>query len=117
MPICCWSSTIGGSTEGRHRDRFSAHAGTESARSSPSTASRRPYASLAPGARVRLRFANLANARIMFVGLEKRSAFVVAVDSQPCDAFEPVRRTIPVAPGARFELLFDLPRTEGATAS
>jgi FtsP/CotA-like multicopper oxidase with cupredoxin domain len=76
--------------------------------------SRREFA---PGARVRLRLANLANARIMFVAFDNAQPFVVAVDSQPCDAFEPVRRTIPVAPGARFELLFDLPRTEGATTA
>ncbi|WP_400767596.1 multicopper oxidase family protein [Methylosinus sporium] len=70
----------------------------------------------APGARIRLRLANLANARIMFVGFDNIQPFVVAVDSQPCDAFEPVRRTIPAAPGARFELLFDLPRAENAAA-
>ncbi|WP_166143807.1 multicopper oxidase family protein [Methylosinus sp. RM1] len=69
-----------------------------------------------PGARIRLRLANLANARIMFVGFENIQPFVVAVDSQPCDAFEPVRRTIPAAPGARFELMFDLPRAENAVA-
>ncbi len=71
---------------------------------------------LPPGARVRLRIANLANARIMFVSFEGLQPFVVAVDSQPCDAFEPVRRTIPVAPGARFEIVFDLPQNEGAAA-
>lgn len=70
----------------------------------------------APGARVRLRLANLANARIMFVAFDNIQPFVIAVDSQPCDAFEPVRRTIPVAPGARFELMFDLPQKEGETA-
>jgi FtsP/CotA-like multicopper oxidase with cupredoxin domain len=69
-----------------------------------------------PGARVRLRIANLANARIMFLGFENMQPFVVAVDSQPCEAFEPVRRTIPVAPGARFEIVFDLPPDENATA-
>jgi len=37
----------------------------------------------------------------------------VAIDSQPCEAFEPVRRSIPVAPGARFELVFDMPAKEG----
>ncbi|CAN2532833.1 Multicopper+oxidase+MmcO [Methylocapsa aurea] len=76
------------------------------------TPARRDFA---PGARIRLRFANLANARIMFVGFENIQPFVVAVDSQPCDAFEPVRRTIPAAPGARFEVLFDMPQAENAT--
>jgi FtsP/CotA-like multicopper oxidase with cupredoxin domain len=69
-----------------------------------------------PGARVRLRLANVANARLMMLSFEGVQPFVIAIDSQPCDAFEPVRRSIPVAPGARFELLFDMPATEGAQA-
>lgn len=67
-------------------------------------------------ARVRLRLANLANARIMILTFDGVQPFVVAIDSQPCEAFEPVRRSIPVAPGARFELIFDMPATEGAKA-
>jgi FtsP/CotA-like multicopper oxidase with cupredoxin domain len=70
----------------------------------------------AANARVRLRLANLANARIMILGFDGVQPFVVAIDSQPCEAFEPVRRSIPVAPGARFELIFDMPPTEGAKA-
>ncbi|MBL1256585.1 multicopper oxidase family protein [Methylocystis sp. Sn-Cys] len=66
--------------------------------------------------RVRLRLANLANARIMILTFDGVQPFVVAIDSQPCEAFEPVRRSIPVAPGARFELIFDMPATEGAKA-
>jgi FtsP/CotA-like multicopper oxidase with cupredoxin domain len=71
---------------------------------------------LAPGARVRLRLANLANARIMVLSFEGVKPYVVAIDSQPCDAFVPVRQSIPVAPGARFELMFDLPPSPGAAA-
>ena len=37
---------------------------------------------------------------------------VIAVDGQPCDPFEPVRRTIPAAPGARFDVILDLPPLE-----
>ncbi len=70
----------------------------------------------AANARVRLRLANLANARIMILTFDNVQPFVIAIDSQPCDAFEPVRRSIPVAPGARFELIFDMPATEGARA-
>jgi FtsP/CotA-like multicopper oxidase with cupredoxin domain len=70
----------------------------------------------AANARVRLRLANLANARIMILTFDNVQPFVIAIDSQPCDAFEPVRRSIPVAPGARFELVFDMPATEGARA-
>ncbi len=66
--------------------------------------------------RVRLRLANLANARIMILTFEGVQPFVVAIDSQPCEAFEPVRRSIPLAPGARFEVIFDMPATEAAKA-
>ncbi len=69
-----------------------------------------------PGARVRLRLANLANARLMMLSFDGVQPFVIAIDSQPCDAFEPVRRSIPAAPGARFELMFDMPTTQGAKA-
>jgi FtsP/CotA-like multicopper oxidase with cupredoxin domain len=67
-------------------------------------------------ARVRLRLANLANARIMILTFEGVQPFVVAIDSQPCEAFEPVRKSIPVSPGARFEAIFDMPAAEGAKA-
>ncbi len=69
-----------------------------------------------PGARVRLRLANLAGARLMMLTFDGVQPFVIAIDSQPCDAFEPVRRSIPVAPGARFEVMFDMPESEGARA-
>ncbi len=69
-----------------------------------------------PGSRVRLRLANHCNARIMAVSFDGLSPDVIAVDSQPCDRFPPLRNTIPVTPGARYELMFDLPATEGANA-
>ncbi|PPD45822.1 MAG: copper oxidase [Methylocystis sp.] len=70
----------------------------------------------AGNSRVRLRLANLANARIMILTFDGVQPFVVAIDSQPCDAFEPVKKSIPVAPGARFEVIFDMPATEGGKA-
>ncbi len=70
----------------------------------------------APNARLRLRLANLANARIMVLTFEGVQPFVVAIDGQPCEAFEPVKRSIPVSPGARFELIFDMPPNEGEKA-
>jgi len=66
----------------------------------------------APGSRIRLRLANVANARFMFVSFEGFKPLILAIDGQPCDPFEPVRRTIPVGPGARFDLMFDLPESE-----
>jgi FtsP/CotA-like multicopper oxidase with cupredoxin domain len=66
----------------------------------------------APGSRIRLRLVNVANARFMFITFEGFKPLIMAIDGQPCDPFEPVRRTIPVGPGARFDLMFDLPDGE-----
>jgi FtsP/CotA-like multicopper oxidase with cupredoxin domain len=60
--------------------------------------------------------ANVANARFMFVSFEGFKPLIMAIDGQPCDPFEPVRRTIPVGPGARFDLMFDLPDSESDSA-
>lgn len=70
-----------------------------------------------PGARVRLRIANLSTARIFAATFEGVLPMVVSIDGQACGAFEPVRRTIPIGPGARFDVIFDAPRQEGARAA
>jgi FtsP/CotA-like multicopper oxidase with cupredoxin domain len=70
----------------------------------------------APGSRIRLRLANVANARFMFITFDGFKPLIMAIDGQPCDPFEPVRRTIPVGPGARFDLMFDLPDRESESA-
>ena len=72
---------------------------------------------LRPGSRLRLRILNVANARIMFVSFLDLRPFVLAVDGQPCEAFEPVRHTLPIGPGARFDVMLDLPREAGAEGS
>ncbi len=72
--------------------------------------------SFAPGARVRLRLANACAARIAILTFAGVRPFVLAIDGQPCEPFEPVRNILPVAPGARFDLMFDLPTHEGAEA-
>lgn len=72
---------------------------------------------LPPSSRIRLRLASGSARRIMAVGFEGIRAQVAAIDGQPCDLFEPVRQTLPLAPGARFDLFFDLPPDEGAAAS
>jgi len=69
----------------------------------------------APGARLRLRLINAANARIMFLTFDGAKPQIIAIDGQPCDAFEPVRRTFPIGPGARFDVILDLPPTEAQT--
>ncbi|WP_406858319.1 multicopper oxidase family protein [Alsobacter sp. KACC 23698] len=63
--------------------------------------------SVAPGARVRLRLANLCNARLMRIRFEGVKAFVIATDGQPTDSFEPLRSTLPFAPGTRYDVMFD----------
>jgi len=71
---------------------------------------------LPPGARVRLRLANACNARIMRLRFDGLKAFVVAVDSQPVETFEPVRAQLPFAPGTRYDVIFDMPEEIGASA-
>jgi FtsP/CotA-like multicopper oxidase with cupredoxin domain len=71
----------------------------------------------APGARVRLRVANAATARIMSIAIVGAKPLIVAVDGQPSEPFEPLRNLLPVGPGARFELMFDMPREAGAAVS
>jgi FtsP/CotA-like multicopper oxidase with cupredoxin domain len=69
---------------------------------------------LAPSARLRLRLLSLVQAQLVFVifaGLRPR---IIAIDGQPCEPFEPLRRTIPIGPGACFDLLCDLPAEAGA---
>jgi FtsP/CotA-like multicopper oxidase with cupredoxin domain len=68
-----------------------------------------------PGARVRLRLGNAATARLTNVGIDGAKTFIVAVDGQPSEPFEPLRSQFPMGPGARFELMFDMPRQSGAT--
>lgn len=72
---------------------------------------------LPPGSRVRLRLANASGRRIMAVGCEGARAQVAAIDGQPCDLFEPVRQTLPLTPGGRFDVFFDMPSESEAQVS
>ena len=67
-----------------------------------------------PGARVRLRLGNAATARLATVAIDGAKTLIVAVDGQPSEPFEPLSDKFPMGPGARFELMFDLPRDPGA---
>ena len=68
-----------------------------------------------PAARVRLRIANLAAQRSINLTFEDLKASIIAIDGQACTAFEPVRRTIPLGPGARFDLILDMPKDMKST--
>jgi FtsP/CotA-like multicopper oxidase with cupredoxin domain len=67
----------------------------------------------APGARIRLRLANACNARAFALRFDDLRPYVAAVDGQPVDAFEPLRSTLPFAPGNRYDLVLDMPSGSG----
>ena len=71
---------------------------------------------LKPGSRVRLRLVSAMSARIMIVSFDGVHPMVQAIDGQPCELFEPVRQTIPIGPGARFDIIIDLPAEPGKDA-
>jgi len=70
-----------------------------------------------PGGRVRLRIANACNARAMRLRFDGLKPAVIAVDGQPTEAFEPLKASLPLAPGSRYDLLADLPAEPGARAT
>ncbi|MCI0599834.1 MAG: multicopper oxidase domain-containing protein [Beijerinckiaceae bacterium] len=72
---------------------------------------------LPPSSRVRLRLVNAAHSRIMVIAFGGLTPLVLAIDSQPCEAFEPARNQIPLGPGARADVMFDLPADAGTGAS
>ncbi len=71
-------------------------------------------ASLPRGAKLRLRIANTAPARVMSLRIEGAKAYVAAVDGHPTDVFEPLRSTFPLGPGNRLELFVEMPVEPGA---
>ncbi len=71
---------------------------------------------LPPRARVRLRLLNAVSARVMFVAFDRLKPMVLAIDSAPCEAFEPLQSMLPIGPSARFDVMFDLPAEVGLEA-
>ena len=69
---------------------------------------------LKPGSRLRLRVVNASTRVAVAVACSGTDPFVVAIDGQPSELFKPRADTVPVGPGARFDLVLDLPRTAGA---
>lgn len=63
-----------------------------------------------PGRRLRLRIANIANARPLTLRFENLTTHVIAADGQPVDSpFRPVRDSIALAPGGRVDVVVDTP--------
>jgi len=69
------------------------------------------------GGRLRLRLANACNARAMRLRFDGLKAYVIAIDGQPTSTFEPLRASLPFAPGSRYDLLVDLASEPGATGA
>ncbi len=72
---------------------------------------------VAQGARVRLRLISACNARIMRLRFDGMRPYVIAVDGQPTDSFEPLRAALPFAPGSRYDLLIDVPNEAASVGS
>lgn len=70
-----------------------------------------------PGSRIRLRLANGCNARILRLRFDRLRPFVIAVDGQPTDTFEPLRASLPFPPGTRYDILLDMPAEEGTSGT
>jgi FtsP/CotA-like multicopper oxidase with cupredoxin domain len=67
-----------------------------------------------PRARVRLRIGGLTNARVLPMRFARMAkATVIAIDGQPCEPFDPLRRQVIVAPGSRYDIVLDLPDKAG----
>ena len=66
-----------------------------------------------PGARLRLRLANTALARTIPLHVFGAQSRVIAIDSTPCDPFDPLKRNVTLVPGGRCEMMVDMPRTAG----
>jgi FtsP/CotA-like multicopper oxidase with cupredoxin domain len=70
-----------------------------------------------PDGRLRLRIANACNARTMRLRFDGLRAHVIAIDGQPTSTFEPLKASLPFAPGTRYDLLVDLASQAGAAGA
>ncbi|UWQ21468.1 multicopper oxidase family protein [Jannaschia sp. W003] len=70
----------------------------------------------APGARLRLRIVNAANARVFTLGLEGLEGWTVALDGMPLEAPEPIRGPLVLGPAQRADLVVDVTAEAGAEA-
>jgi FtsP/CotA-like multicopper oxidase with cupredoxin domain len=66
-----------------------------------------------PNARMRIRMINTSNARMIPLKVSGFAAEVLAIDSTPCQPFDPLKRTVMLAPGSRIELVLQAPPQPG----
>ncbi|MCA0407241.1 MAG: multicopper oxidase domain-containing protein [Proteobacteria bacterium] len=70
-----------------------------------------------PGARIRVRMVNVANARVVPIKVAGYPAQVFAIDSTPCQPFDPLKRTVIMAPATRIELVLQAPQEAGVAGA
>jgi len=70
-----------------------------------------------PGARLRLRLLSVIQSQLIFVTFIGLKPMVLAIDGQSCEAFAPLRQTLPLGPGACFDVICDAPERTGAHAA
>lgn len=70
-----------------------------------------------PGARIRVRMVNVANARVVPIKVAGYPAQVFAIDSTPCQPFDPLKRTVIMATATRIELVLQAPQEAGVEGS
>ncbi len=66
-----------------------------------------------PGARLRIRMVNVSNARVVPLKVSGFAAEVYSIDSTPCQPFDPLKRTVILAPASRIEMVLQAPTEVG----
>ncbi|KAF0231093.1 MAG: multicopper oxidase type [Beijerinckiaceae bacterium] len=66
-----------------------------------------------PGARLRIRMVNVSNARVIPLKVSGFTAEVYSIDSTPCQPFDPLKRTVILAPASRIEMVLQAPPEAG----
>ena len=66
-----------------------------------------------PGARLRIRMINVSNARVIPLKVSGFAAEVYSIDSTPCQPFDPLKRTVILAPNSRIEMVLQAPAEAG----
>lgn len=70
---------------------------------------------LVAGERLRLRLANVANARIFALRFEGHAPLIVAHDGMPCEPYAPENGALVLGPGMRIDVILDATGEPGAT--
>lgn len=69
---------------------------------------------VAAGERIRLRLANVANARVFALRFDGHAPWVVAHDGMPCEPYPPRRGRVVLGPGMRADLVLEASGEPGA---